>query len=189
MVKGRVAAVTAKTLNVVRHMDTPALRIPWTDIHRLEVKSDSGWKSVQLAKSSDMLSDSSWAAGSVAGAAAARAVKSPGYFAPAFLSGLPLGFFGAFMLCWECDATPKAFAGAGMLGMSLTIHAAGARARKFPASLQHQIEGKSDQYRAGFQKTYEARLASRLRKEAWAGAILGTVAGFGGLVYAFRNYD
>jgi hypothetical protein len=187
VISGRVTAVSPVHLAIARALDAPPVKIDWANIHRLEVKKERAWVQVTLA--SDQLADSTVLFGRVDGAKAARDARPGSQFGAAFLGGLPLGFFGLWLFCTDCDATPKLGAAAGGVIIGLTFHDARKKARQLPPEVERLIRDKSPGYQAGFRESYAATLSSRLNTQAFAGATLGTAAGFVALLYLLQGYD
>lgn len=189
MISGRVFRVSAKALELIRSPDAPPTTLQWTDIHRLEVKAPGGWVPIVLVRDSALLGDSTGAAGALAGAAAGRRSKQASYFWPAVLASSPLGYFGPFALCSDCDAYPKVIAASGVVAVVVISGRARAKAQQFPRSLEAEIEEKPPAYQAAYREAYSAAFSNKLQKQVMGGSLVGLAAGFGALVYAFVSYD
>lgn len=193
---GRISRLELDGISIVEHLDWPAVKIDWGSIDRIEKRDAGQWTQVwknekahQPTSTSMLRADTTWTAGSVAGAAAARQYKGVGYVGPAMLSALPIGFFGVFVPCGDCGVWPKAVVGVGVVGLILTSRGAHATAERLPPEVDREIRDQPPAYQAGFREGYRQVQWSRFTKQMVGGALMGTLTGFAALAYMFSHID
>jgi hypothetical protein len=121
--------------------------------------------------------DSASAAGLRDGNAAARKIPVSGRGAAGFMSGLPVGFLGPFLIF---GGNPVGALGVGAGGAG--IYAAAQTGNRVPSdSLTALAEQKGAEYAKAFSKGYSDRLLARRRSAALIGGVGGTATGFGAL--------
>lgn len=121
--------------------------------------------------------DSAAAAGLRDGNAAARKIPVSGRGAAGFVSGLPVGFLGPFLIL---GGSPIGALGVGAGGAGM--YAAAQTGNRAPSdSLAVLAQQKGAEYAKAFSKGYSDRLLARRRTAALLGGVGGTATGFGAL--------
>jgi hypothetical protein len=135
--------------------------------------------------------DSLYYAGTRDGTAAGATAPAGGIFAPAFLSGLPIGFFGLFVITRDAGASnvPVVFAGGGLTGVILTSAGASRKSGALSHELQQQISSQDTVYQRAFRDAYSRRLYNRLQGRVLGGALAGMATGFLGLIMVLSHID
>jgi hypothetical protein len=188
VVSGRVFRVCAQALELVRYPDAPPTTVPWENVHRLEVKAQGVWAPVPLFRDTELVGDSTRAAGAFAGAAAGRSSEDVSYFWPAFLASAPLGYYGLIAFCSDCGHHPKVVAAGSVIAVALITRHSRTQATELPSSQEAEIRDKPPAYQAAYREAYTAAFSEKLEKQIIGGSLAGLVAGFGALVYAFATY-
>jgi hypothetical protein len=130
-----------------------------------------------VPSTSEVAADSLAALGHRDGRAAAGERGIAGRATVAFVGGLPVGFFGLFVLL-DRDAPQIGFTG---LGLGLIASAATYGRVSPPADLAEQATARGPEYEQAFRSSYRARVESRRHNAVLWGAAAGIAAGFGAL--------
>lgn len=189
-ITGRVSSVTNSELGIVRTLDAPPVHFPWYNLVSIEVHEDGVWRmlwqnpGIQAYSPKVKLtpSDSSWMAGNIAGAQVAASLPRSSYFAPAFLSGVGVGFFWLFTFCSDCNPLPRLAMPAGVAGIAVTSTRAQKAANTLPPSIAQQIDSMSPSYQLGFREGYRQKMSSKSTREIIGGALVGGATGFAALI-------
>jgi hypothetical protein len=185
VISGRVFSVSTTVLELIRYPDAPPTRVYWTDIHRLEVKADGVWTPLALVHDPDLFGDSTAAGGALAGAAAGRNSTEASFFLPAFLASAPLGFYLPWAFCGDCSIHPKVIAASSTVAIVVINGRARAKAKELPTGREVEIQDKSPAYQAAYREAYTAAASSKFQRQVAGGSIVGILAGFVALAYAF----
>lgn len=188
VVTGRVAYANRDVLAIEETLGAIPTRLRWRNVHRLELRIEGEWRAISTDAQSEPL-DTSWAAGALAGADAARRRPEFGYGTQTFLLTLPVGFFGWCFFA-DCGLTYKVMPAAGLGLVGIVWGAAERRADNISAELQrYDFPDRSVAYTTGYREGYEKTIRSRFRKQVLGGALLGSASGFAILVALWTGYD